>query len=456
MHKATGLKSRVFKASLWTVGNTFVLHGLRLISNLILTRLLVPEMFGLMSIISAMLMGLYMITDLGLGAHIIQNKRDDPNYLNTSWTLGLIRGLAIWLLSILVAIILYFAQSYKLLPVNTVYLDPMLPLVIPVFSLTVLINSFEPTWTSLDSRNLNQGRLVKISIVSQLIGVLFMLVLVWYNRSIWSLVVGSLGNSIARSFIVNFYIKGPRNQIHIEKESLSNIFHFGKWLFISSLVGFLANTSDQFILGGLISAKDLGVYNIAAVLIATISISASTILSKVAYPAISEVIRNRPHDLMRIYYRFRIPYDLLALFLTGFIFVSGNVIIQVLYDDRYFDAGWIIGILSFGLLAIRYQISNQCFMALGNTKIMTMQSVIRVVAMFVLVPIGYKYNGIVGAIWASTLTNFASFPLVIYHKKIYGIWDVWKEIFTFPMLFVGMLGGWLFNQLVHLVLGSWI
>ena len=233
MVKVVELKKRVLKAGLWATANTFLAHGLRLISNLILTRLLVPEMFGVMSIISAMMMGLYMMTDIGLSAHIVQNKRSDSDYLNTSWTLGLIRGLVIWLLSIIMAVGLYLAQIYNLFPLNTVYQDPMLPLVIPVFSLTVIISAFEPTWTALDSRNLNQSRLVKIGIVSQIIGIVFMVSLAWYSKSIWALVIGSLGSSLARSFIVNFYIKGERNHFMLEKESVSNIIHFGKWLFIS-------------------------------------------------------------------------------------------------------------------------------------------------------------------------------------------------------------------------------
>jgi O-antigen/teichoic acid export membrane protein len=456
MNKAGQLKQRIFKASIWILISNFAGHGLRLVSNLILTRLLVPEMFGLMSIISAMLMGLFMLTDVGLKLNVIQSKRSDMSYLNTVWTIGLIRGFVIWLLSLIGALALYFAQQYSWVPLDTVYADPMLPLVIPVFSLTVIIGAFEPTWTAIDGRNLKQGRLVRIGIISQVVGVVFMVIFAWYSRSIWALVLGSLVGPIVRSLIVNFYIKAERNQFHIDKHALREIFHFGKWLFLSSMIGFLANTSDQFMLGGLITPTQLGVYNIAAVLIVVVSQTVTSLVSSVAYPALSETIRDKPYDLQRIYYRFRIPFDLGALFLTGFIYISGSVIIKVLYDDRYLDAGWIIGILSFGLLAIRYQISSQCFMALGHTKIMTIQSLIRTISMFVFLPIGFKYYGLVGAIWASTLVNFSVFPLLIYYKKMHGIWDIKKELITLPMILVGMAVGWLFNQTVHLVLGRWI
>lgn len=450
------LKQRVFKASLWVMGNNVTQHGLRLISNLILTRLLVPDMFGLMSLISAILMGMFMLTDVGLKVNVIQNKRTDINYLNTIWTLGIIRALIIWLLSVLVAIGLFVAQTYHWLPLNTVYSESQLPYIIPIFSLSVVISAFEPTWTAIDSRNLNQARLIKIGIVSQILGILFMITLAWMSQTVWSLVVGSLGTSIARLLIVNFYIKAVRNTFHVDRSALGDIFHFGKWLFLSSLIGFLASTSDQFMLGGYITASQLGVYNIAAVIIGAISQSVSSLLGSVAYPALSETIRNKPYDLKRVYYRFRIPFDSGTLFLTGFFLISGQAIIGILYDSRYEAAGWIIGILSLGLLTIRYNISSQCFMALGHTKVMALLSGIRTVAIFVSLPLGFHYYGFSGAVWALTLSGFATLPVSLYYKKLHGILDVKKELITLPIILIGMAAGWTFNQLVEILMSIWV
>jgi O-antigen/teichoic acid export membrane protein len=144
-------------------------------------------------------------------------------------------------------------------------------------------------------------------------------------------------------------------------------------------------------------------------------------------------------------------FDSGTLFLCGFLLLTGELIINILYDARYTDAGWMIGILSFGLLTIRYQIANQCFMALGNTKIITIHSIIRTISIFVFLPIGFKFYGLKGAIWATALINFATFPISIYYKKLYGIFDLKKEIITIPAIFVGMGVGWIFNYMITLV-----
>jgi O-antigen/teichoic acid export membrane protein len=68
-------------------------QALRLGSNLILTRLLFPEAFGLMVVVGIVLFGLTMLSDVGILQAVIQNPRgDDEDFLNTAWTLQIMRG----------------------------------------------------------------------------------------------------------------------------------------------------------------------------------------------------------------------------------------------------------------------------------------------------------------------------------------------------------------------------
>ena len=88
-----GLFARALRGSVLTAGSYATAQGLRLISNLILTRLLYPEAFGVMALVSVALVGLQMFSDLGLGPAIAQNPRgDDPDFLNTAFTLNALRG----------------------------------------------------------------------------------------------------------------------------------------------------------------------------------------------------------------------------------------------------------------------------------------------------------------------------------------------------------------------------
>ena len=417
-----------------------------------MTRLLVPEMFGLMSIVSVFIMGLSLFSDLGLKQSIIQSKRGrDERFLNTIWSFQIIRGFSIWGFSILVAIAVLMAQRLLWMPANTVYAEPLLPYIIPVSTLGMIISAFEPTWTSLASRDLQQARLIKIELICQITGVIVMVLMAFYTRSIWALVLGSLISGITRSIIVNFVIKEKRNHFEIDKAYISEIFHFGKWIFLSSIIGFLAMNGDKLLLGGLISTKDLGVYNIASFMIGAVATIVARLLGGVAYPALSETVRDRPYDLQRIYYRFRLPFDAGIMFLAGLLFVSGQTIIHLLYDSRYADAGWMLNVLALSLIALRYNLADQSYLALGKPKMMTMLTLIRTVALFVFLPIAYHQFGLHGAIWAIVASYFSSFPMAIYYKKTHQLLDVKKELITLPMIFLGIACGFVFNKIVQVM-----
>ncbi|MEM9567949.1 MAG: oligosaccharide flippase family protein, partial [Cyanobacteria bacterium P01_E01_bin.34] len=92
------LKSTAVRGVLWTVAAFGSQQVLRFASNLILTRLLIPEFFGLMALVNSLRLGLELFSDVGIGQNIIQSPRgEDPLFLNTAWSIQIIRGILLWL-----------------------------------------------------------------------------------------------------------------------------------------------------------------------------------------------------------------------------------------------------------------------------------------------------------------------------------------------------------------------
>lgn len=89
-------RKHVIWSSVWVFGGQIAGQVLRLVSNLIMTRLLVPEMFGVMAVANTVIIGLALCSYIGLHHNIIQSSRgDDPDFLNTAWTMQVIRGVYI-------------------------------------------------------------------------------------------------------------------------------------------------------------------------------------------------------------------------------------------------------------------------------------------------------------------------------------------------------------------------
>ena len=121
------LKRRVLGASSWSLAGFALSTAIRFGSSLLMTRLLIPQMFGVMAIAMLVMTGLAMFSDVGLTQNIIQSKRGgDMAYLNTAWTIQIIRGMLLWLLAFCISLALFAANHLGLIPKTSAYSDPSL------------------------------------------------------------------------------------------------------------------------------------------------------------------------------------------------------------------------------------------------------------------------------------------------------------------------------------------
>ena len=441
------LRHRILRASAWTFGGHITSQLLRFGSNLIMTRLLVPEMFGVMVLANVLLMGLELFSDLGLRQNIIQHQRgSDPAFLNTIWTLQIIRGSLICLFALVVALVLYVLDLVKWFPATSAYAEPILPWIIAVLSINAIINGFESTKYAVADRNMALGMLTSFELISQVSGMACMITWAVIDRSIWALVCGSIVTSLMRVILGNVLMPGERNRLHWDKSAFQEILNFGKWIFVTSILGFLAANGDRLILGSLVDAKMLGMYSIAFFMVSALREIFSKLVGKVAFPALSEVARERPAMLKQVYYKFRHPLDAATLLAAGMLFYSGHLVINIFYDHRYFSAGHMLEILSIMFFETRYMVAGQCFMALGKPKLMVPIIVIQLLAIYGLMPIAFSLYGFDGALWVAGGGVLLTIPVTLYITYKLGLLDFNLEMRALPWLIIGLALGWVVNQ----------
>lgn len=445
------LRRRVVDASLWIISGHFASQALRLGSNLIMTRLLVPEMFGIMAVANVLMVGLTMFSDLGLKQHIIHSSRaDDPKFLNTVWTVQIIRGLVIWVLALLMAGILTIANSFQLTDAGSVYAEPVLPVLICVLSFNAVIIGFESTKLATANRSLNLGAITKILLLSQIAGLVVMISWALISQTIWALVGGALASACIRVLLTHVLLPGVSNRIFWDKENFLEVFNFGKWVFLSSIWTFLAINGDRLLLGGFVDSSTLGYYAIATLILGSLVSAITKINSGVVFPALSEVVRDEVGKLKSVYYKLRKPADILTLFVGGFLFMTGQTLISILYDDRYQDAGWMLEILSVTFLVERYKLVSECLLALGNPRIMSYLNAAYFVTLFIMLPVSYHLGGINGAVWGIVGSRIVVIPLIFYIKARHDLLDFYAEFKVMVFLILGVLAGLAFNQLPFL------
>jgi len=436
------LKQRAVRSGSWVIFSYLISQVLRLGSNLILTRLLIPEMFGVMAIVSVVMGGLAMFSDVGLLQNIVQSKRgEEADYLDTAWTIQIIRGFFIFFIALLLSIGLYYVRQLEFLSTETVYGNQQLPLLLAVVSITAVISSFNSIHILLLNRKLMLGKLVTIELVSQIIGLIFMLGWAWFQRDIWALVFGGIVASCIKMLLSHLLNLGARCRFLWDKEAVHEIFHFGKWIFLSSILGFFLNQGDRLLLGGVITPKLLGIYTVAFFLANAVIAIFSKLMSSVFYPVLSETVREYPEQLEKVYYRIRNKVDAITFFIAGFIFSSGQVIINILYDQRYQDAGWMLEILGLTIVSSGFFLSGQCFLAQGKAKIVTLMIFIQTCSFFLLFPVLFFLYGIKGALWAIVLAAFLRIIVSSTYLKIYFFYNIKKEFLMLPLAVLGYFLG---------------
>jgi O-antigen/teichoic acid export membrane protein len=340
-----------------------------------------------------------------------------------------------------VSLTIYLANRGGLLPINSVYAEPLLPLVIMALSFASAINGFQSTGMATATRNLNQKRLVQIILFSQVLGLMVMIPVALTSRSIWALVAGNLSSELASMLLSHLWIGGHRNRWRVDRCALRELLGFGKWVFLSSILGVLASNGDRLLLGALVSPTELGLYAIAVLMTGAIETVLGRLFTSISLPALSEVARNNPAHLCEVYYKMRLPSDLVLLFVSGGLFSAGQFIIDLLYDQRYAAAGGILQILSLSLLTTRFLMAYQIYLALGLPRYIAMLNLVRIFSIYSVVPALYFFAGRDAAIWGIALHGLATLPLIFYFNARHGLIRIRRELVVLVALPAGMLCG---------------
>ncbi len=384
------LRGRALKGAVWTVGGYGFGQVLRLGSNLVLTRLLFPEVFGLMALVNVVLQGLQMFSDIGLAPSIIQHKRgDEPSYLNTAWTIQIIRGIGLWMICVGLA-----------WPLAQFYGEATLLWILPVSGLTAAIAGLNSPAIFVANRRLHLHWLTLLELGTQVAGIAVMIVWALMWPSVWALVAGGVVSAVTKMLLSHLLLPGERCRLQWNGEAARALFTFGRWIFVSTVLTFLVTQGDRLIFGKLLTMEQLGIYSIA-VMISMFPIQiVQRLTGMVVFPAYSDVVRSG-RGLTSAFHQARHPLVILGAVLTAVLIADGRWVIEFLYDERYAGAGWMLQLIAASILLRVFESTNgAALLAAGKAAEVAAGSAVKLVGMAVLVPVGWWLAGLQGALVA--------------------------------------------------------
>ena len=382
---APSLRARAVRGSLFTAGGHSASIVMRLGTNMVLTRLLAPELFGLMGLVNIFLNGLQMFSDLGVGPSIIQNRRgEEPAFLRTAWTIQVTRGVGLFGLSLLIA-----------WPVSHFYGERALLWLVPLAAVNALVAGFNSTAMFRVERHLELGKLTLLNLATQVMTVGGMILWAYWFRNVYALLVPGLLGTAFTMFVSHRLL--PKSEsggdgFGWDAGAAAELMHFGKWIFLSTLLAFGTNQADRLVLGKMIPLELLGVYGIG-MLLATMPAQIILKLGQaVAFPAYSRV-KDEPRRFASAVHRVRTPLLLVgAASVTGLI-AGGQALINLMYDQRYVDAGWVVQAISAGVwFQILGSTNGSILLAKGESRWLAVAQGFKLTGMVGMMLLGYRYG----------------------------------------------------------------
>jgi len=449
------LKSKIAVGSLWLGGGNGIEQGLRFLRNIIITRLLAPEVFGIMAIVLAISEVLDSLTELGIRTAIIQNpKGHERTYLNGAWWLSFIRGASIYAILFLCAP--YIAEFYD---------NPSLTPLMRLAFLSIFFRGATSPKAFVAVKEFDFKRWVIIQNGGGVIGILTTVILSFIIQNVWALVIGFTAEAFSR-FILSYFICPYCPGIKFEKEHIRSLIQFTRGMVGLPIFTAIFMRADVFVLGKLVTKSELGLYSMAASLAYVATHLVTQLFGQLMTPAFS-AIQTEKDRLNKVLLRITTYIAFFCFPLLMFTIVYGKDLLHIVYGQAYAEVAIPFAILfaTSTMQVCGIPIASLYF-ATGNPQLHRIFVILRAALIVTLIYPAVKWFGLIGAASAGFISMFVGYVLQIRRlHKITGlellkynrillialvtslcvpfIWLLSREFITFHLLFniaIGLFG----------------
>lgn len=430
----------LLKGSAWTIGAYGFGQVLRMGTNVVLARLLAPELFGIMLIVNSLRTGITLISDFGVGQNIVYNKEaNNPEFYNTARTMEIIRSVLLFVVCLAVAI-----------PLSRFYRSPILVWILPVSALSFVTSGFSSVSRFLVQKRMEVAKLNMFEMIVAFISSVGYIQFAYFSPNIWSLVLGGVFGSVV-SMIGSYYLLPyTRQKLYISKRYARQILGFGKWIFVSSIVYFLSMNYDRLYLPKLLSFDVLGVYGVARSIAELIGILTLRLGNIVLFPFIASHAQMARSDLHLQLASIRAKSFLAVAIGISILVAISDVAIKILYDHRYQDAGWMLPLLILGSwFSVLASVNDSTLLGLGKPSYSAMANSTKFAFLAIGLPLGFAVSGVLGVVIVFALADLCRYVPIFMGQ--------YRERFSFGrqdlVLSLALLGLTAFWQWLRWVLG---
>jgi lipopolysaccharide exporter len=390
------LSTKVIRSGLWSLGGNWIIRGVGIIKLIILARLLSPLDFGIFGLVTLSINFLNVFSETGIESALIQRDKIDRPELDTAWTIGIIRGLVLFSL-------LFMSSGWFASYFGNSALKPVLKVMATVF----LVGGFVNVGIVFFPKELEFKKIVRLDLVSDIIGAVVTVLLAFWLRNVWAPVIGSIAWGITKcvgSYSMHLY----RPKFFWNWSIAKSLLNFGKHIFWISMVTFFVTSGDDALVGKLLGLSMLGFYAMAYN-IANIPVSSlSGIIGKISFPAYAK-LQQDPIRLSEAIKRVLEVVLILLIPLTVLIILLSKDFTLIFLGDKWLPMVPVLKVLALlGFFRSLSSVFAPIQLAVNRPEIQSRNKLIELILFLSLIyPFTVEW-GLIGAGWAVTLVYIVS------------------------------------------------
>lgn len=360
---------------------------IRLGSNIILAGVLFEEAFALMALVNAVMMGLAMFSDIGLQQNVIQSPRgDEPDFLNTAWTMQVIRGVVLTVLAALLAwpmAAFYGANDPAALELRWL---------IPLIAMTALIDGLRSPRVLSAARHMRVAQVTRIEIAVTIVNTTVLLGFAWHLRSVYAFAIAAVVSAVLHATLTYWYLPGSRARFMLEAAAVRSIFSFGKWIFVSTLLSFLALQVDRLAFAAMYPLVEVGVYSISASLALMIPSLVGSLQSAVVFPWYARMLEDGM-ALTEAFDKAKTPVLVMSTYVVVLLIIGSQSFFALAYDARYSQAAVFLPVLAVSAwLSIVGGLYGSAFLVKGLSKWLAFATAVKVLTFLLLLSVLSRFE----------------------------------------------------------------
>lgn len=390
-HQPPSLRRKVIVSAMWLVGTRWLLRVMGLASTMVLARLLMPEDFGVVAAVTALVAILNGFFEFGFNLALIRAKEDRREDYDTAWTMRILKSAAFGLLVVGAS---PFVAAYAQ--------DPALVAISVVLGTGLIIRGFDNIGTVRYERQMQHDRLFAVRLYPRLVGVVATVSLAFWLRSYWAIVLGAFVQQVAHT-LFSFVLCDFRPRLRLQ--GAAALWNFSKWILVSSISRQIYGALDRFALSGLVSKRDLGYFSVSSSLAAMVSSEMVGAVGSALIPGYAKM-QDEPGRLRAAFVSSQGALVALLLPVTLALVLLAEPVTAVVLGARWVEAAPMLA--AFGVFFLVYTLVENLnnFMAVTGLQVTAAKAgASRTLAFLALVYPAFQAGGVLAVIAFKTLLS---------------------------------------------------